>query len=119
MKRKLGSLLPLEVSILDVGLKLLQSGNREFHGFQIAKEIKEEENARHLTAYGTLYKALGRMEDGGLLTSHWEDPEIAARENRPRRRLYQVTAAGATAFRTVGFAVGQPAQTFSIWPARS
>jgi DNA-binding PadR family transcriptional regulator len=30
----------------------------------------------------------------GLLTSRWEDPEIPARENRPGRRLYTLTAAG-------------------------
>jgi DNA-binding PadR family transcriptional regulator len=52
---------------------------------------------RLLTAYGTLYRALGRLEAMGLLTSRWEDPNIPARENRPRRRLYTLTAAGETA----------------------
>jgi len=50
------------------------------------------------TAHGTLYKALGRMEDAGLLESHWEDPDVAVAEGRPRRRLYRVTPLGANAF---------------------
>jgi DNA-binding PadR family transcriptional regulator len=32
-----------------------------------------------------------------MLSSQWEDPEVAAREERPRRRLYRVTAEGETA----------------------
>jgi hypothetical protein len=33
----------------------------------------------------------------GLLQSRWEDPEIPARENRPGRRLYTLTALGEVA----------------------
>ncbi len=94
MRRKPGALLPLELSILEVGLDLRSRGAPECHGFLIAKEIQEREGVRRLTAYGTLYKALDRMEKAGLLISRWEDPLVAADENRPRRRLYQVTAAG-------------------------
>ena len=94
MRRKPGALLPLELSILEVGLDLRSRGVPEYHGFMIAKKIQEREGARMLTAHGTLYKALDRMERAGLLTSRWEDPMIAAEEKRPRRRLYQVTAAG-------------------------
>jgi DNA-binding PadR family transcriptional regulator len=50
--------------------------------------------ARGLTAHGTLYKALDRMERMGLLESRWEDPEVAAAQGRPRRRLYRVTGQG-------------------------
>lgn len=60
----------------------------------MAKDLAEREGARKLTGYGTLYKALSRMENQGLLTSRWEDPVNAAREGRPRRRLYRVTSAG-------------------------
>jgi hypothetical protein len=35
----------------------------------------------------------------GMLESRWEDPEIPARENRPGRRLYTLTAAGEFAVR--------------------
>ena len=94
MRRKPGSLLPLEVSILDAGLALRARGTGEFHGFLMASEVKGQNDARSLTAYGTLYKALERMERGGFLTSRWEDPALAAEASRPRRRLYTLTAAG-------------------------
>ena len=55
--------------------------------------MREQRGSRSLTAHGTLYKALGRLEEFGLLASHWED--AAAAEGRPRRRLYELTGEGA------------------------
>ena len=72
-------------------------GAAEFHGFEIAKQLADEESRRLLTAYGTLYRALARLESMGLVTSRREDPSIAAAQNRPIRRLYTLTAAGETA----------------------
>jgi DNA-binding PadR family transcriptional regulator len=97
MRRKAGSLVPLELSILEAGIELAVRGAQYFHGFLIAKEVKEREDARLLTAHGTLYKALDRMQKAGLLESEWEDPVAAAAEGRPRRRLYRVTVAGQAA----------------------
>src|SRR3990170_2911508 len=85
MRRKPGTLLPLEISILEAAVDLRTRGDDEFHGFAVAKEIKEREDSRTLTAHGTLYKALERMERAGLLESRWEDPEVAAAESRPTR----------------------------------
>lgn len=111
MRRKQGTLLPIEISILESGLQLHVQQVREFYGFLIAKELTEREGARKLTAYGTLYKALSRMEAQGLLTSRWEDHENAAASGRPRRRLYQVTAAGQNALLAVRSQAGQVAAT--------
>ena len=94
MRRKPGKLIPIEVSILEAGIDLQSRGVAEFHGFSIAKEVAQREARRRLTAYGTLYKALDRMEEAGQLVSRWEDPMIAAKEGRPRRRLYHVTVIG-------------------------
>ena len=94
MRRKPGALLPLEISILGVAMDLATSGKREFYGYLLASALREQEGARMLTAHGTLYKALDRMRKAGLLESRWEDPEDAAREERPRRRLYHITGAG-------------------------
>ena len=94
MRRKPGTLLPIEVDILDAGLELRRAGGARFHGFQLAKQIADHAGPRPLTAHGTLYKALQRLEEAGLLESQWEDPNIAAAEGRPRRRLYEVTGAG-------------------------
>jgi DNA-binding PadR family transcriptional regulator len=89
-RRKPGSLLPLELEILAV---LLGSGQPALHGFALAQAMREQRGSRALTGHGTLYKALGRLEEFGLLSSHWEEPGAA--EGRPRRRLYELTAEGA------------------------
>ena len=73
---------------------LEQGGEAEFYGYAIARQIQANASAKMLTSHGTLYKALDRMVKAGLLSTRWEDSEISAAEERPRRRLYQVTAAG-------------------------
>jgi PadR family transcriptional regulator PadR len=92
-RRKPGTLLPLETEILEVALSMLRSGQGSFHGFGLAQTMREQTGSRSLTGHGTLYKALGRLEEFGLLSSRWEDP--AAAEGRPRRRLYELTSQGA------------------------
>ena len=94
MRRKAGTLVPLEIAICRAAVTLRRRGDGEFHGYQMAKILGAAAAARLLTAYGTLYRALGRLEKMGLLKSRWEDPRIPARENRPGRRLYTLTALG-------------------------
>ena len=94
VRRRTGVLIPLEAAILSAGLELRNAGEPDFHGFQLAKELRDQDDARRLTAHGTLYKALDRMERAGLLESRWEDPEVAVEQGRPRRRLYRVTGNG-------------------------
>lgn len=91
MRRKPGALVPLELSILEVACERAEP----FHGFELAKALADAERSRTLTAHGTLYKALGRLSEQGLLEAEWEDPAIAVREGRPRRRLYRITGEGA------------------------
>lgn len=98
MRRKPGTLVPLEVSILSAAVAMAAGGTYEFHGYAVARELREHEEARRLTAHGTLYRALERLEKAGLLLSRLEDPGSAAAEQRPRRRLYRITAAGQQAF---------------------
>jgi DNA-binding PadR family transcriptional regulator len=93
-RRKPGTLVPLENEILEAALSLRRSGQVAFHGFGLAQAMREQIGSRSLTAHGTLYKALGRLEEFGLLTSHWEDV-AATPEGRPRRRLYELTGEGA------------------------
>jgi PadR family transcriptional regulator, regulatory protein PadR len=92
-RRKPGTLLPLETEILDAALSMRRGGEDAFHGFALAQRIRAGGGSRSLTAHGTLYKALGRLEEFGLLASEWEDG--AAVEGRPRRRLYELTKRGA------------------------
>ena len=91
MRRKPGALLPLEVAILEVAAR----EQDPLHGFELARQLADAGDRRSLTAHGTLYKALGRLAERGLLEDEWEDPDVALGERRPRRRLYRITGAGA------------------------
>ncbi len=95
MRRKPNTLVPLERTLLAAAVALAHGGVDEFHGYAIATELADLTEARRLTGHGTLYRALDRLEIAGLLESSLEDPEIAATERRPRRRLFRLTAEGA------------------------
>ncbi len=56
------------------------------HGFQIM-------DATGLPS-GTIYPLLRRLDREGLVSSRWEKPAVARREQRPPRRYYQLTTAG-------------------------
>jgi PadR family transcriptional regulator PadR len=109
MRRKAGALIPIEEAILAVLAQMRRRGVAESHGYDIAQHLRDVSDAKLLTAYGTLYRALGRLEKMGLLESRWEDPRIAAREARPGRRLYALTGAGAEAVRNIAIASGRAA----------
>jgi DNA-binding PadR family transcriptional regulator len=87
-RRKPGTLLPLESEILETALAMLVHGDGSFHGFALAQLMRDSGGSRTLVGHGTLYKALGRLEEFGLLTSQWEAVEGDA---RPRRRIYELT----------------------------
>ena len=91
VRRKPGALVPLELAILEVAT----SRTEPFHGFELAKALADAAGSRALTSHGTLYKALGRLAEAGLLEAAWEDPAVALDEGRPRRRLYRLTGEGA------------------------
>ncbi len=43
---------------------------------------------------GTVYPALRRMEQAGLVRSKWEEEAMAQDEGRPARKYYEVTGLG-------------------------
>ena len=49
---------------------------------------------------GTVYPALRRLDSLGFVKSNWESEKVARREQRPARRYYEITAAGAAALET-------------------
>lgn len=87
-------MVPLEVAILEAAAELRQADEAEVHGYRLAKVVQDLRHAKRLTAYGTLYKALTRLQRLGYLASRWEDPHAAAAEGRPRRRFYRLTLEG-------------------------
>lgn len=94
MRGRKSGLLPLELTILQTGIEMRRDGQSDFYGFLAASRMRDSGEARLLTARGTLYKALDRLERSGFLSSTWEDPEVALAAGRPRRRLYRVTPLG-------------------------
>jgi DNA-binding PadR family transcriptional regulator len=68
-------------------LQAIASGQR--YGFEIM-------DAAALPG-GTVYPALAALERDGLVTSSWEDPEVARAEKRPPRRYYSVARRGSEA----------------------
>ena len=97
MRRKPGELVPLEVEILEAATALERNGIMAFHGYSLAKSMRTSSDRRMLTAHGTLYRALHRLERAKLLEAFWEDPGEAEKEGRPRRRRYRLTALAAVA----------------------
>jgi DNA-binding PadR family transcriptional regulator len=43
---------------------------------------------------GTVYPALRRLEQAGLVASKWEDEEAARNDQRPARKYYELTNGG-------------------------
>ena len=115
MRRKPGTILPIELSVLETAVALSRAGVEEFHGFELAKRLRDGDGQRTLTAHGTLYKALTRMEKAGLLESAWEDPDVAVHEGRPRRRLYALTSKGRAALTQVASKPTQPTNLNPRW----
>jgi DNA-binding PadR family transcriptional regulator len=104
-RRRPGSLFPLEIAVLSA---VRDRGHQGVHGFAIAQAIADAEESRRLTATGTLYRALQRLDDAGLIENWWEDADEAAVAGRPRRRLYRLTGPGATALANALVAAEMP-----------
>lgn len=84
----------MEVAILAA---CLEAGSTGSHGFALAKAMADAGDTRKLTATGTMYRALHRLDEVGLVENWWEDPHDAADAGRPRRRFYRITGTGANA----------------------
>ena len=70
-------------------LEALAAGRH--HGFDIM-------DATDLPS-GTIYPILRRLDAEGLVRSRWERETVARREQRPPRRYYELTGAGAETLR--------------------
>lgn len=62
--------------------------DRSLHGYAIIDHIRTTSASRFDYPEGTVYPALHRLEDDGLLRSKWSD------EDGRRRRVYELTARG-------------------------
>jgi PadR family transcriptional regulator PadR len=69
-------------------LAACQSG--PLHGYALIERLRLGSDGQFDLPEGTIYPALHRLEQAGLLTSRWSD------EGPRRRRLYEITARGRT-----------------------
>ena len=69
---------------------LLALGNGERHGYAVMQEVERRTGGRTSLHPGTLYRALGRLVDTGLL----EELEDHPVEGDERRRYYALTGLG-------------------------
>ena len=61
------------------------------HGYAVISALRQRSEGTFDLPEGTVYPALHRLEDAGLLSSSWADADGR------RRRVYALTSAGATA----------------------
>ena len=71
-------------------LSVLSAG--PLHGYAAIEELRRRSRGAFDLPEGTVYPALHRLERTGLVTSRW------SRESGRRRRLYELTRGGRTAF---------------------
>jgi PadR family transcriptional regulator, regulatory protein PadR len=62
------------------------------HGFEILKRLDHAGNGTLELKEGSLYPALYRLEEAGLIRSSWEETQPGRRG--PRRRVYSLTRKG-------------------------
>lgn len=68
-------------------------GQRELYGLQISEAIESATTEKKIISFGSLYPALRRLEQRGLLESRWENDTDAERGGA-RRRYYKITEDG-------------------------
>lgn len=65
---------------------------RPAHGYAVIEEIRRKSGQAFDLPEGTIYPALHRLEQGGLLVSRWETADSGR-----RRRVYALTRRGRSA----------------------
>jgi DNA-binding PadR family transcriptional regulator len=88
------SLLPLTPVVFEI---LLALGRGEQHGYAIMQDVAERTEGHIELHPGTLYRALGRLLDGGFIEELNDRP--VADEDDQRRRYYRLTPLGAAVAR--------------------
>ena len=71
-------------------LAVLERG--EAHGYEILQRLDSAGSGALNLKEGTIYPALYRLEEAGVVKAHWETGGEPRRG--PRRRTYRLTAAG-------------------------
>lgn len=70
---------------------LVALGRGDQHGYALLKEVEERSDGRLRPGTGSLYSALQRLMDEGLIV---ESPDRPADDDDARRKYYRITPAG-------------------------
>src|ERR671910_2842723 len=84
-------LLPLTPVALNV---LLALADGERHGYGIMLEVRERTGGRGRLGPGTLYGAIKRLKEGGVIEESGERPDPAEAPDDERRRYYRLSGFG-------------------------
>ncbi|WP_166246103.1 PadR family transcriptional regulator [Paenibacillus turpanensis] len=69
-------------------------GRQDTYGYDIIQQLKDHSNGVYLMSQGTLYPALKRLENKGLLSAYWVENEVNG-----RRKFYSLTNEGKSELR--------------------
>lgn len=86
---KPGDFLPLTPVVFEITLALA-AGDR--HGYDIMQDVERRTEGRIVLHAGTLYRALGRLLDQGVIVELDERPGQSGEDER--RRYYRLTSLG-------------------------
>ncbi len=81
--------LPLSVPVFQI---LLSLADRELHGYAIIQDIRGRTDGEVELTASTLYAAIRRLLDGGLIEE--VDTRPGPEDDDPRRRYYRITPLG-------------------------
>jgi DNA-binding PadR family transcriptional regulator len=85
-------LLPLTPVTLNI---LLALADEERHGYGIMLEVRERTAGRVRLGPGTLYGAIKRLKEGGVIEESWQRPDPGEAPDDERRRYYRLSGFGA------------------------
>jgi len=84
--------MPNETPLTPLSLALLVTlGGGDAHGYALLRAVEEGSRGRLSPGTGSLYAALQRLMDEGLIV---ESPERPADDDDARRKYYRITEAG-------------------------
>lgn len=91
MRRKANGLVPNEELLLATALTLTRNGQDEFHGYALRELWHSDGNEPATMNYATLYRCLDRLEERGLLESHYD---VVTKNGGPPRKMFKLTGIG-------------------------
>ena len=86
---KPGSLLPLPAAVFHI---LIALADRDRHGYSIMQDVSARTGGKVRLSAGTLYSAVRRMLEQGLIEELAESPDPSSTDER--RRYYRLTRFG-------------------------